>query len=293
MSNLARRLAVASIGGLGVVAGVGLFGHHQLTRKVQKLSDHTLEAWRLPEPTEIVGWSRDGKRIHARLFAHRADRPSIIVSHGHGGNWESVLPVARLLIDDYNVALVDMRGHGDSEGERTTIGWEERLDVIAIADELNARGLGPIGVVGFSMGGAASLLAAADDERIQVVVSDSSYSRLYRTVAVAAVDRGYPRPVCLPVAWLACAAASIRHGWVPHRLDPAERIAKIAPRPILLVHGALDQLTRVDHAHELKRRAGDNAELWIHADLGHCRTVEDKYHQFGERVRGFLARALG
>jgi fermentation-respiration switch protein FrsA (DUF1100 family) len=76
-------------------------------------------------------------------------------------------------------------------------------------------------------------------------------------------------------------------------LDPAERIAKIAPRPILLVHGALDQLTRVDHAHELKRRAGDNAELWIHADLGHCRTVEDKYHQFGERVRGFLARALG
>src|SRR6185369_7667751 len=127
----------------------------------------------------------------------------------HGGNKHTTLPLAGMLYPDYNVLLLDHRGHGDSGGLRTTIGYEERLDVHAAVDVLVERGLGPVGIFGMSMGAATAILAAAEDERIAAIVADSPYARLRWAVARSAELRGYPTFITPIVALLGCWATAL------------------------------------------------------------------------------------
>lgn len=87
--------------------------------------------------------------------------PAVILSHGGGQtrhSWGTAM--RRLLADGYRVINVDARGHGESDWSPTGDYRIERLaaDLKAIAATLPA----PPALVGASMGGAASLLAAAE-----------------------------------------------------------------------------------------------------------------------------------
>ena len=117
----------------------------------------TLRGWYLP--------SQDSEQIIIMLHGgemHRAD-PSI-----------DMLGIAAELIDNgYNVLMFDMRGHGESEGERLSAGYHERKDLLGAIDFVKGRGFERIGVLGFSMGGATALMTAAESTDIDCVVADS------------------------------------------------------------------------------------------------------------------------
>lgn len=87
--------------------------------------------------------------------------PAVILSHGGGQtrhSWGAAM--TRLVADGYQVINVDARGHGDSDWSADRNYRIERLaaDVTMIAATLPA----PPALVGASMGGAASLIAAAE-----------------------------------------------------------------------------------------------------------------------------------
>ena len=216
----------------------------------------------------------------------------MIVLHGHGGNKHTVLPLAQLLYPRYNVLMLDHRGHGESDGVRTTIGYEERLDVHGAVDLLLERGLGPVGIFGMSMGGATAILAAAEDPRIAAVVADSPYARLRWAVQQSANLRGYPAFVSPAVAFLGCMATALHLRYRMQAFDPVEVVEKIAPRPLLLMHGTEDDVVPVASAHALYARAGEPKELWLQEGLKHCRALEEAYEPFKARVVGFFDRWL-
>ncbi len=87
--------------------------------------------------------------------------PPVILSHGGGQtrhSWGAAM--ARLLADGYHVINIDARGHGDSDWSPAGDYRIERLaaDLRTIAGTLAS----PPALVGASMGGAASLIAAAE-----------------------------------------------------------------------------------------------------------------------------------
>jgi pimeloyl-ACP methyl ester carboxylesterase len=85
------------------------------------------------------------------------------VVHGLGDSIESYLDRALLFRErGHSVLVVDLRGHGGSEGSYTTLGGRERADVRAAREELRRRGLARHGIVlaGHSMGAVAVVLAA-------------------------------------------------------------------------------------------------------------------------------------
>lgn len=92
-----------------------------------------------------------------------ADRPvDIVFSHANGFNGRTYRSILAPLADDLRILTVDMRGHGAStlpavvEGRE---GWHEfRDDLLAL---LASEATAPVILAGHSMGGAASLLAAA------------------------------------------------------------------------------------------------------------------------------------
>jgi uncharacterized protein len=293
--SLVRRSVTAVLAALGIAgfaALVGEYGHRQITHAYRNDFRDDPIRWGMGAAEEIDLTARDGIRLHSWLFRSPTATASVIVLHGHGGNKHMTLPLAGMLHPDYNVLLLDHRGHGDSEGLRTTIGYEERLDVHAAVDVLVGRGLGPVGIFGMSMGAATAILAAAEDERIAAIVADSPYARLRWAVQGAANLRGYPPALTPAMAYLGCLTTSLHLRYRMQAFDPVEVIGRIAPRPILLMHGTKDEIIPVASAHALYARAGEPKELWLQEGQLHCRAVEELYEQFGDRVHDFFNRWL-
>jgi fermentation-respiration switch protein FrsA (DUF1100 family) len=240
--------------------------------------------FRAPDGTLICGWLARGER---------PEGPAVIIAHGHGASRHGSLAHAQLLYPRYTVLMPDLRAHGGSAGRYTSIGYHERLDLIGSASYLRELGYGPIGVLGISMGGAAAILAAADSPEIDAVIADSSFAYLWRAVQRSARHRGYPRPIAAPLAYLACHTAALRLRYRRAFGDPVRAVAAMAPRPLLIIHGADDDLISVESAYQLYTAAGQGRELWILPKTGHARALEAAPEQYAERVLDFLGRTLG
>jgi uncharacterized protein len=283
-------------GGLGLliaaVAALGLYGAEQLTRPRRNDLEDRAERWGLPEPRHLTLAAVDGVGLSAWWFDHPEACASVIVCHGHGGNKASSLWVAADLYPRFNVLLLDLRGHGQSGGGRTSVGFLERLDILAAIEWLDAQTRNqPIGVLGISMGGATAILAAGENPRIGAVIADSPFARLRSPVRAAICQRGYPRSVSPVLAWTVCTIASwqvkVRGG-----LDPIDVVHRIAPRPLLIVHGEADELIPVENAYALYRRAGEPKELWVVPGVEHARVPEVQPRAYAERVAAFFERWL-
>jgi dipeptidyl aminopeptidase/acylaminoacyl peptidase len=297
--NVARMLArlcataiAAVAGAAGFAALVSEYGHRQITSAHRNDFRDEPGRWGLGPAEEVDLTARDGIRLHSWLFRAPGAAASVIVLHGHGGNKHTCLPLAQLLYPRFNVLLLDHRGHGESDGLRTTIGYEERLDVHATVDVLIERGLGPVGIFGMSMGAATAILAAAEDPRVAAVAADSPYARLRWAVQQVARLRRYPGIVAPAVAYLGCLGTSLHLRHRMRAFDPVEVVDRISPRPLLLMHGVDDEIIPVASAHALFERAGEPKELWLLPGLKHCRAVEEAYEPFKARVVGFFERWL-
>jgi pimeloyl-ACP methyl ester carboxylesterase len=59
-------------------------------------------------------------------------------------------------------------------------------------------------------------------------------------------------------------------GWDPVPEAPYEVVGRIAPVPLLVVHGDADLFFPVEHAEQLYGAARDPRELWIEPAFGHA-----------------------
>src|SRR5215831_11706795 len=111
---------------------------------------------------EPVAFSSEfGSMIHGWFSSAPSARASVLLLPGIRANRLTMVRRAEFLREaGYAVLLIDFQATGESEGEAITFGWRERFDVLAAVRYLNARMPGrPVGVIGFSLGGAATLLA--------------------------------------------------------------------------------------------------------------------------------------
>ncbi|MET9951524.1 CocE/NonD family hydrolase [Streptomyces sp. NPDC006339] len=133
----------------------------------------------------------DGVRIDTSYFtAGDADRrrPAVLVGHGFGGSKDDVRAQAeRFARDGYAVLTWSARGFGASTGEIGLNDPEREVeDVRRLVDWLAARpevlldkaGDPRVGITGASYGGAAALLAAGHDPRVDAVAPQITYWNL-------------------------------------------------------------------------------------------------------------------
>ena len=165
------------------------------------------------------------------------------------------------------VLAFNFRGTGTSEGNFSLAGWLD--DVRAAIDHLLATGgISGVWLAGSSTGGALALCQAGEDERVRGVATLSARADFHqwaadpegfldhaRSIGVIR-DRRFPAD---PEAW----------GRELREIRPTALIAKIPPRPILLVHGALAETVPLEDARVLADAAGDAVELRVLGEAGH------------------------
>lgn len=107
--------------------------------------------------------TQDGGRVYADLYGH-GDR-GLVLAHGAAFNKESWAAQARPLAKaGFRVVAIDFRGHGKSHGGPNTPRSLAGLsyDVLAAVRYLHENGAKTVSVVGASLGGGASALAATE-----------------------------------------------------------------------------------------------------------------------------------
>lgn len=218
----------------------------------------------------------DGVRISgwwlpAQGRATRAGDRTVIVCHGLGANKSNQLILARRLVPaGYNVLAIDLRAHGESGGQLTSFGDNERRDVLGAVRWLRQNkpdAARRIFGVGASQGGVALLAAAADDSpegrAIDAVAVYGGYDDLNALVGTLA-RRTFLPPLNWLIERLALPIASAHVGADLPRFKPADLAMQIWPRPILIIHGVQDQIIDFTHGRRLFDLATQPKEaLWI------------------------------
>jgi pimeloyl-ACP methyl ester carboxylesterase len=231
-----------------------------------------------PVVTAMTLVTEDGVPIDAAHLPGPGGRQdlAVVVAHGFTLNWQrpNVWRIANRLTKVAGVVVFDFRGHGRSGG-LSTLGDREIKDLdvaVAWARELGYR---RIVAVGFSMGASIVLRYAGLIGGLDAVVSVSGPGRWYyrgtermRRVHLA-VEHRLGRFVTR--RWLKTRISPKK--WQPIPVPPAEAAAKIAPTPLLIVHGDQDLYFPPEHARQLYMAANEPKELWLVPGMGHAESA--------------------
>lgn len=248
-----------------------------------------------PSVEDVSFRTVDGLLLRGWFVAVSKDRAAVLV-HGKDGNRlhnDHTARVARWLRDaGYSLLLFDLRGHGESEGERFSLGQHERKDVAAAIDHLVGRGFAPgrIVVVGESMGAGVAVQAVALRPDVAAVVADSGYAD-----GRAIVDEAGPLETGLP-DWYTAAivlAAKILFGLDTEAVDP-ERIVRAHPeRAFLFIHCDGDDVVGPHHARRLRdASANPDTRLWLAERCGHVGASDRYPDEYRSRLITFVEARL-
>jgi uncharacterized protein len=238
---------------------------------------------------DVTFTTEDGVSLSGWLIpAARKTRATVVLMHGY--SWNRLPWLAGFvpwLQRRYNVLQFDFRGHGDSDDALITLGTLEQRDVAAAVHFLTGRGLGPIALMGVSMGGSVAIMAAPDLP-VAAVVADAAYADLRNPISNRMREAGYP--LARLGSRLVVGAASLR---ARARLrSPIQRVAGIAPRGLLLIAPSDDKTVSPAQSQRMFDAAGEPKELFVVEGAAHADAHAAAPEAYERRVLDFLAKHL-
>jgi pimeloyl-ACP methyl ester carboxylesterase len=249
---------------------------------------------------ERVLLAADGVPVLARHSAPTggARELAFVVAHGFTGSSSGPVArgMARVLARAGGVVAFDFRGHGGSGGH-STVGDLEVLDLAAAAGWARLLGYRRIVPVGFSLGASVAVRHAAfvagTPDAVDAVVAVSGPSRWhYRgTQPLRLLHRGIETSIGRRVLAAGFGTRVVTRGWDPWPEPPDALAGRLAPAPLLVVHGDADRYFPLDHARWLVEAARGPVELWVERGFGHAEAAATP--ELVERVAAWVLQQVG
>lgn len=133
------------------------------------------------EVEEIEVLSEEGLKLKGYFYkTNEISNKLMIIHHGYTSNHYIGIQYMKMFFDEgFNVLLIDVRSHGDSEGEIASYGYYEVKDLDIWVETMKAKLSDNIiiGLHGQSMGAATVMLyAGLFEDKIDFVIEDCGYS---------------------------------------------------------------------------------------------------------------------
>lgn len=238
--------------------------------------------------------ARDGDAEIAAWYIPSAenDRAIVLVHGRNASRTDAFLErfpelAAALNKAGFSLLMIDLRGHGESSAGRFSFGINERYDVLGAVDWLlQEHGFAPgkIGVLGVSLGAAASVGATAEEQAIGALVTDSGFAEFYPILKALWVDESG-----LPMIFMYSTLLMNRVMFGYHLPDakPVEEIGSIAPRRLLLIHCQTDEEIPVSHMAQMEM-AAPTSESWLIPICDHAEGYVVVKEAYDQRVSEFF-----
>lgn len=282
------RWLVGGVLALGMLGALAVFGralrhsesyfHYPRPKAVKPADFAEAKDVRLPTPDglELRGW-----------YVPSRNRAAVVLAHGLSQTRVDMLPEARVLKEaGYGVLLFDLRAHGESQGETSTWGDKERLDVQAALEFVRAQPeVDPerVGALGFSIGSAAVAEVAAKDPEVRAVVLLSPFNTLWLAAAYDFRRFGF-------VSQTGALVPFWRRGIALEEVRTIDAVERIRPRPLFIVMGTEESGQPL--ADELFAKVKDQAQTWRIQGAGHGNFSATEPQEYPRRLKAFLDAAL-
>lgn len=251
------------------------------------------------EPTPALTWGQaeslrlataDGEDLGAWFIPGLAERPVVLLLHGHRGHRGNCLKQAEIFAEaGCSTLLVSLRAHGDSTGNYNDVGYASRHDVDAAVAWIEKNHPGKtIVIYGQSMGAASAVFAAGLlGGRVRGYILESPYKDL-RTAVWNRTAASIPVLGLFAYTGLVAVSPII----LPHldKMSPCDAAAEI-PRnvPVLIVAGSRDNHATPEEAQAIQDRISDHCQL-IMIDGTHGRLHSDDPAGYRDTLLGFLVK---
>ncbi len=272
----------------------GVVNHSQELGPINELQRTYPEAQRVALYTP---YSSAGSQLAGTFIAsgNGASQKTVIIIHGLYQNRSMAINYINIYRNlGFNVLLIDLRGHGESDGV-ITWGQTEIKDIDLWCDYLRStKQQQLIGIHGISLGGAFSLLhSGLSSYPADFYVEDSSYSDLkslyynhLRSMIQLTNDSGM-----LDLIWMYSQVCMYWHtGATLDQLSPLEAVKK-TKSPVLFLHNDTDTLIPPQTLPELYNAcAAPGKEMYMFHDSVHAQAISDYPEEYANVVTGFLQK---
>lgn len=314
---LVAATVIVGLAALLVIAAVGRLAYDIVSRVDPLCNDPANERQYTPAQFQQAGFdtqpylidsyqevsfpSRDANVTLSAFYipANDADAPAVIVVHGLSAckrQSSSLVAAGMLNRNGFAILVIDLRDMGDSEIEdgRQSAGTKEYRDVLGAWDWLvTVKGMKPerIGLFGYSLGGASSIIAAGEEPRVAAVWADSAFADIEIIIDDLLIKYGLPQPI----KWTALMTGRLMSGDDLTAYKPVEELSKFGDRPLFIVHGDADTMVPVYHATLLKeaaKTANVPAQSWIVAGSRHVESMFDSPLEYEAKLVEFFFQHL-
>ncbi len=225
---------------------------------------------------DLYVMTEDGKRI-AFFHVKGGFSKVVVIAHGFYNNKDTVLfrQMTDAFSKEYDVIVFDFRGHGKSSDVFTWTAHEQK-DLRAITSYAKENHYTKIGVIGFSLGAAITLIEASCHQNIDSVIAVSSPADLGR-IDFRFWEKDMWRDLMLNFG-IKGRGKGVRSGSPAlQKIRPRDIVDKISPTPILFLHGEKDWLVKLRHSQFLFYKAKGPKVLTIMKDGGHAERMFDAF----------------
>lgn len=226
------------------------------------------------------------KQLDAWLIKVDSAKGTVILFHGYGGEKSSMLDKAYVFNRlGYNTMLVDFMGCGGSQGNQTTIGFQEAREVKDCLEWLREKGLQNIILFGTSMGAAAIMKAMHDDTlKASGVILECPFGTMMETVKSRFKMMGAP---AFPMAQLLMFWGGTMNGFNAFEHNPST-YAKAIHAPVLLIYGEKDIKVSAEETERIYQNLPGQKKLLKLLLAGHENYLVKYRKEWTEAVNAFV-----
>jgi alpha-beta hydrolase superfamily lysophospholipase len=213
-------------------------------------------------------------------------RGTVILFHGYGSKKSAILNISDEFVKlGFNTFLVDFMGAGGSEGYKSTIGFEESVQVKTAFEYIKNSGESNIYIYGCSMG-AVAIMKAIQDFQInpEGIIIECPFGTMYETVCARFEIMNVPS---FPLADLLVFWGGVINGFWAFDHNPVEYAKKINI-PTLLTYGELDNKVSKQEIDDIFENINAYKELKTFKNSGHENYLFNDKELWVEAVDKFL-----